>query len=333
MINKITKYIKHNYVVRNIILAISIFFILLTGAFIFLDIYTRHGEKFIIPELSGLSLSEAQDSVKNMESRLVVIDSLFVITKKAGVILEQNPKAGSPVKRNRRILLTINSTTPQKITLPYVAGYSLRQAKNKLMGAGIEISKIIYQRDIATNNVITQKYKGKTISENSNIKIPMGSKVELIVGLAAYEPRIKVPATVGLSINDAKSILWENGFNVGKIHYSSDTKDKFSRDIRVYKQSKNPEHFANRGSAIQLYATSDKTVIDEAKEKVQTMYKNISLTESKLERYKDTLEILRVKTGKNTIENKNGIVAPEDSLFYKRRIQDLKYTLSNIDLE
>lgn len=333
MMNKLIYYFKRNYAVRNIVLALSVLFIIITSSFILLDIYTKHGEKFVVPNLSGLSIDEARGKIKEMDSQLIIIDSLFIPRQKAGIILEQNPKAGSFVKTNRRILLTINSTTPQKIILPYVTGYSLRQAKNRLISVGIGISRITYKEDIATNNVIAQVYNDKTVSPDSKINIPIGGEVQLIVGLATNEPKIKIPSTIGLTISDAKSILWENGFNIGKIHYGSDVSDKFNNDIRVYKQSITPEHYAKHGHSVKLHATSDKLELDKSMKQVQDYYNKITNIENEIGKYNDTLQVLRVKIGNNTIINKHGIVAPADSLFYKQRIEDLKYTLRIITLE
>ena len=49
--------------------------------------------------------------------------------------------------------------------MPYVAGRSLRQAKNMLEVAGLGIEQIVYRPDLATNYVLEEYADGKRISE------------------------------------------------------------------------------------------------------------------------------------------------------------------------
>ena len=55
---------KNNFLVRNIVLAISIFIILLVAANILLAVITRHGQKYQVPDFSGMTLQEAQNKSK-----------------------------------------------------------------------------------------------------------------------------------------------------------------------------------------------------------------------------------------------------------------------------
>ncbi|MFR4025243.1 MAG: hypothetical protein ACLTZY_05330 [Alistipes indistinctus] len=86
------------------------------------------------------------------------------------MILEQNPVAGAQVKSGRRVFVTINSYRQKMVTIPYVTGFSLRQAKSNLEMAGLGIDKLIYQNDIATNNVLEERYNGKIIHPGSKMR-------------------------------------------------------------------------------------------------------------------------------------------------------------------
>ena len=329
-----TELIKSNYVLRNVILAVSIVLIIITTSFVFLDIYTKHAEKYTVPNLSGMTMIEAEEAVHEMNSRLVIIDSLFLPNQKAGAVLEQNPKPGSFVKSNRRILLTVNTMTPKRITIPYVAGYSLRQAKNRILGMGLGISKIIFQEDIATNNVIAQKYNGKEITkETSDQTIEIGENLELIVGVRPDAALIKTPTLIGLSIAQAKSILWERGLNVGKVIIENDIDHSNMHDAAVYSQTYNPLHLLEHGNTVGFSVTIDKTKVASKKKALAAINKKLNKLDAIREGYQDTLDILRKTKEKNTIENAHGIVLPVDSVFYKGKIEALieeyKETIEN----
>ena len=108
-------------------------------------------------------------------------DSLYVPAFDPGVILEQRPAAGTEVKPGRRIYVTVNSSQQRMIDVPYVAGYSLRQAKNILETAGLEIEKLVYVDDIATNNVLEQRVGSEVVAADNRVQARVGSGVVLTV--------------------------------------------------------------------------------------------------------------------------------------------------------
>ncbi len=324
MSNRILKTITGNYVVRNIMIIASLVIIIITLSFFFLDIYTRHGQKFIVPNLSGMSLEEAAKATESYNSRLEIIDSLFIPSQRAGVVLEQNPKPGSFIKENRRILLTVNTMNPKQIPLPYVAGYSLRQAKNRLISAGLEISKITYQQDIATNNVIAQRYGDQVVNADDGVMINVGQSVELVVGLADTTMKEMVPDLTGLTINEAKSKIWESGFNLKMVELNNDIEVATMNQALIYSQQPLSYNEILLGEEIIIWATLDHEQVAQTKEKLQKRDRQIKAIEQLMAGYRDTLRILQLEDGKNHIESVHGIVAPEDSVYYLNRIDMLQ---------
>ena len=154
-----------------------------------------------------------------------------------GVILEQNPVAGAQVKSGRRVFVTINSYRQKMVTIPYVTGFSLRQAKSNLEMAGLGIDKLIYQNDIATNNVLEERYNGKIIHPGSKMQAEMGAGITLVVGLGSDATAQAVPRLAGFSAREAKSRLWEAGFNVGKITRDAGINLLNEKEARVSAQS------------------------------------------------------------------------------------------------
>ena len=83
--------------------------LLLFGTLKGIDIYTRHGEAVVVPDVKGMTVAEAGTVFGNRGLACVVSDSTYVKDKPAGCILDYNPAAGQKVKEGRIIYLTMPS--------------------------------------------------------------------------------------------------------------------------------------------------------------------------------------------------------------------------------
>ncbi len=264
IITRFRSTIENNLLVRNIVLAVSILIILVVLVFGLLGVYTRHGQRIDVPDFKGLTIQEALYKTQEMELQFEITDSLFVATQPKGAILEQYPKAGNYIKKGRRIFVTTNSFKPKMVPVPYVTGFSLRQAKNKIVGAGFEIDRITYKEDIATFNVLGEYYKGKEVRSNDNLLAESGSSISLVVGLNPSAPQITVPNLVGLTLVDAKNRLWESGFNIGDIDFDRDVDPEERSSSRVQSQNPLAARGAMHGRAVSISLSSDSKKIDNA---------------------------------------------------------------------
>lgn len=262
MFGKIKNRLEKDFVLQNVILALSILVILTCVTTFSLAKFTRHGEKYEVPNFSGMTIKQAHKAAQELQLDLEIIDSVYLSTAAKGIILEQYPKPGNLVKSKRRIFLTINTFTPKKVPMPYVAGFSLRQAKNKLVGAGFTIEKLQYVDDIATNNIIKQIYNNKTVTSSSNITGEVATGVTLVVGLNPVDKDPIIPGIVGLTIEQAKNRLWEYGFNVGSVDLDQDITYENINDAKVYMQSLPQSSRAMYGRTVSMSATLDKDKID-----------------------------------------------------------------------
>ena len=247
-------------VIRHLILAASLLVIGLFLVQVLLGIFTRHGRHREVPEMVGLSLDEATElAARNGGLRIEVSDSLFVPIFDGGVVLEQNPKAGTEVKNGRRIFVTVNSYRQKMVEIPYVTGFSLRQAKNNLESVGLEIERLEYVEDIATNYILSQKFGGRTIEEGQKVEAEIGSGITLVVGRGEDEEksRVAVPRVVGMTLYEAKSRLWDSGLNVGRITSDEGVNQLNERNARVYVQSPAQGVVTSLGSGVALSLSLD----------------------------------------------------------------------------
>ena len=201
-----------NYVVRNIVLAVSLLVIVLFAANLLLNLFTRHNKHVEVPDFMNMTLDEALAASRGDKLRIEVNDSLYVPAFDPGVILEQRPAAGTEVKPGRRIYVTVNSSQQRMIDVPYVAGYSLRQAKNILETAGLEIEKLVYVDDIATNNVLEQRVGSEVVAADNRVQARVGSGVVLTVGRAPGADLVSVARLAYRSVRRfAFGPVWKQG--------------------------------------------------------------------------------------------------------------------------
>lgn len=256
--------LKSRPILWNLTLIAVVLISLLVLSYIALAVGTRHGMRRTVPDFTGLGLKDAQYYAEQRGLKLIINDSLYVPAYPGGMVLEQLPKGGVAVKEGRKIYITINSFAQKKLPMPYVAGRSLRQAKNMLESAGFGIEKLEYVEDIATNYVLAQYLGGVEITEQSNIKIEKGTGVVLRVGVSPDQNITTVPRLIGRKLFDAKGRLWEQGLNVGQVTYDEGITLLNEDDARVCRQSVIQSSQLPLGSTVSIHLTLDKQVVEEA---------------------------------------------------------------------
>ncbi|MBQ3209394.1 MAG: PASTA domain-containing protein [Alistipes sp.] len=276
--------LKSRPILWNLTLIAVVLVSLLVLSYIALAVGTRHGMRRTVPDFTGLGLKDAQYYAEQRGLKLIINDSLYVPAYPGGMVLEQLPKGGVAVKEGRKIYITINSFAQKKLPMPYVAGRSLRQAKNMLESAGFGIEKLEYVEDIATNYVLAQYLNGVEITEQSNIKIEKGTGVVLRVGVSPDQNITTVPRLIGRKLFDAKGRLWEQGLNVGQVTYDEGITLLNEDDARVCRQSVIQSSQLPLGSTVSIHLTLDKQVVEaaaaEAERAVAALLKQRELADS-----------------------------------------------------
>lgn len=246
--------LKDKPLLRNFIWGIVFVIVLVLLLQLFLALFTRHNKELTVPDFTALDMTTVHKVARNLNLRVEVADSVFVKHLPLGVVFSQNPVAGSRVKKNRRIFITINSTVPRMVSVPSVIGYSLRQAQAELAASGLGVGKLTYVSDIATNNVLRQQYKGKDIP--SGRKLETESKIDLVLGLNEEDNTTSVPNVKGFTGSVAASNIIENSLNVGKMRYDDSVKNYAdSLHAVVYSQSPAGGTPAGMGRSVDIYLT------------------------------------------------------------------------------
>ena len=223
------------WVVGNLLLAVVIVFALIFGSQALLDVGTKHGTSLSVPDFVGKTPKQAEALAEKAGVRVEVVDSVFAKTGR-GLVREQNPAPGAKVKDGRRIQLVVNAKGVQKVAVPNLVGYSARQAVAELNSRGLTLGRFIYVNDMATNNVLKQKYRGKDVEAGTIVEAE--AAIDLVVGLSYSNSRTVIPNVCGKRSYDAARELNDYYLNVRSLSYDSDVKTyEDSLKAVVYKQA------------------------------------------------------------------------------------------------
>lgn len=234
-ITKAASQLKENILIKHIILAGCSLLVVIFLLFTMLKFTTRHNQEFEVPSFINMTVEEAEAVARQYELRLEVTDSVYINRMAPGAIFRQNPEAASKVKKNRRILLTINANQPKLVKMPELVGYSLRQAQSELVSNQLSLGKLIYVKDIATNNVLGQLYKGRAIAKGE--KIPSESVIDLKLGINETDSTTYIPEIRGIPYRLVREKLAENSLNLSKAVFDeSVTNYADSLSAWVYRQ-------------------------------------------------------------------------------------------------
>ncbi len=160
-----------------ILAIIIICFILLK----WLNITTNHGSFVEVPNLTGKSLQTVQIELDDKDLRMEIQDSANFNPKYPKYsVIEQYPLAGTQVKEDRKIYLTLNPSGYRKVEMPNIVHRTFRQAKPTLEAIGFEIGKISYVDDIGKDEVLSVSHKGQNVAQGD--LLPITSKIDLVLG-------------------------------------------------------------------------------------------------------------------------------------------------------
>ena len=86
--------------------------------------YTHHGESFVVPNVVGMQLEEAEKKMSEAGLQLVVQDTNYVRTMPPDCVLEQSPGQGKRIKSTHIVYVTINAANPPALVMPDLADNS-----------------------------------------------------------------------------------------------------------------------------------------------------------------------------------------------------------------
>ena len=128
------------FLIWNLIAMALVVILLIVGVNYGLDWYTHHGESIRVPNIEGMRIDKARETMEECGLEIVVTDSGYNKRLPADCVLTQNPGAGLTVKSGHIIYVTINSSNSPSVAIPDVVdNSSYREAEAKLISLGFKV--------------------------------------------------------------------------------------------------------------------------------------------------------------------------------------------------
>lgn len=198
--------------------------------FVIMPAYTNYDEGVTVPDISQVSLEEAQQRLTSYGLRYEVADRRSNSAYPADYVIDQTPAAAKLVKPGRKVYLTVNTEANPTVQVPDVVDLSLRNARIQLENYGLEIGTISYESSRFKNTVLRQSVDAEQV-------VPQGTVVDLAVSDGLGEKMVEVPNIVGLRLSEAQRKLQEAGIRIGDFRFQP-SKDVKPNVIISYEPNK-----------------------------------------------------------------------------------------------
>ncbi|MRI00437.1 PASTA domain-containing protein [Kriegella sp. EG-1] len=177
----------------QIVLAIIATVLLVFLVLRWLNSTTNHGEFVEVPDFAKMSVMDMRIAVEDAGLRYEVLDSAnYNPDYPRFSIIDQDPKAGSHVKENRKIYFTVNPSGYKKVTVPNIIQVTQRNAASMLKAVGLDVQRVTYIDELGEDMVYQIKYKSKYIKPGD--KLPKTSKIELVCGNGRIPDQARIKA-------------------------------------------------------------------------------------------------------------------------------------------
>lgn len=173
-----------------------------------------------VPNFLGMKL---MDVVDNESYKFEWdIEQAYDPNKPEGIIIDQNPKAGSKkIKENSKVTLVVNSSGTL-VTIPTVRGSNLDAAKAKIKEAGLAYEVLTIEDSETAEGIV----KGTDPKEGTEVVV--NSIVRILVSKGPANKKVEVPNVINKSFDEATREIVEKGLKVSnniKKENSSKPKD------------------------------------------------------------------------------------------------------------
>jgi serine/threonine-protein kinase len=152
-----------------------------TGSTITVNISKGLGDGSV-PDLTGKSQSELSDYLEAAGFKLGSVTT-EASDKEKGIVLSQDPSAGSEVEKGTAINVVVSDGSKAKASMPYLVGKSVSEASSALSNAGLSMGSISYEysNTYAEGEVIWQQYDANAQLDKGTsvrVRVSKGSKPE-----------------------------------------------------------------------------------------------------------------------------------------------------------
>ena len=180
--------------------------------FIIMPNYTNYNEGVTVPDVTKLSLDEAESLLTSYGLRFEVHDRRAHSAYPANYVIDQSPTAKQLVKPNRKVYLTVNTESTPQVVVPNVVNLSYRNARLQLENHGLTVGSTSYESDRFRNTILRQSIAPEDT-------VARGTAVNLVVSDGLGTRMVQVPDVEGLRLSEAQQQIMRAGLRVGEIRF------------------------------------------------------------------------------------------------------------------
>jgi eukaryotic-like serine/threonine-protein kinase len=242
----------HLVLASSLIILVCVFYF-----YAYLPNITNHGESITVPNVEGLSITRVEDFLSDHDLRYEVNDSSYSAEYPPLTVLKQYPAAGSKVKENRKIFVSINRKNPPTVKMPDLIDGSITNAEAVLRGSELKRGRIERVRGPFLNVVKEMQVNGNKVVPG--VLVPKGTIIDLVV-MDGGSNKLPAPNVLGFNYEDAKFNILGSNLNVGEIKLLGDTT---GLNPVILKQVPTPGEIIVVGDVIDLWIGKEGTEIPE----------------------------------------------------------------------
>ncbi len=206
---RIDSFRERHPIVVNLLLMFVATCVLIYIALLFIDVFTDHGRQRQVPDVRSLSLGEAIEKVEAAGMAWDISDSTqYDRNFKPGVVIDQDPKAGSFVKPTRAIYFKVNAMHDRKVALPRLVDISSRQAVAMLRTQGFKDIVLDSVRGPSSSRgvVLQVKVDGHSVADGTSVLV--SSNILLVVCDGSIDDTM--PDTIVNSVLESLEVAGSN---------------------------------------------------------------------------------------------------------------------------
>lgn len=223
----------------------------------YLNTITNHNEKIEVPKIDSLTLMEAEKLLAQYDLKLSIDSIKFEEKYKPFQIYQQEPLAGSYVKKGRSIAVKANPRTFRPVKMPNLIDRSIRLARQHLDLVSLKIGNITYEPHIAKDVVLRVTYNGQEAFPGQ--ELPKYATIDLVLG-EGYRENVEIPNLRGLTTSEALAILDQVELSLGSVVLNEVTD---SLSARIYDQLPSAGTMIEMGQPINIWITNAEVKAEE----------------------------------------------------------------------
>jgi beta-lactam-binding protein with PASTA domain len=187
-----------------------------------LPYYTESGTQTTVPNVTNMSYDMASRELRKVGLKVMKSYNVrYLPDVPPDRVLDQVPEPGSIVKPGRSIALVLNRQDKPSYPVPDLVGRTEAEARKELERLGMVVSEV--QMQVVSDS----DQDGRVLSQSvpPDVVLKSGSQMSFIVGKLEQAPTgmrlVIVPDVLGVSVDQARSVIVRNGLVLGKIGYEN----------------------------------------------------------------------------------------------------------------